>query len=97
MTKLPGLNTEEDGRGMGASKRMHEYYKGCHIYSGADLNANTDCWVPKADISWHEGGNRHSRLLAGPDDRFHTKAEAESYAIQMARKWVDDRTQGKQP
>ena len=41
--------------------------------------------------------NRSFVRIDGPDDLFHSKEEAESYAIQMARKWVDDLTQGKKP
>jgi hypothetical protein len=76
---------------------MYDYYNGCHIYSGASINANTHCWTPKAAVAWHERGARHSCSLVGPDDLLHSKEEAESYAIQMARKWVDDLTQGKKP
>jgi hypothetical protein len=53
------------------------------------LNLDTDCWIPKADVTWNEQGTQRRQLLAGPIDRFKIIDEAEIYAVEMARAWID--------
>jgi hypothetical protein len=68
---------------------MDEVYKSCRIHTAPQLNIATDCWVPTADISWDEKGREHHQRLAGPADRFKIIDQAESYALEMAKAWID--------
>jgi hypothetical protein len=68
---------------------MEELYKSRRIYTVPQLNLDTDCWIPKADVTWDERGTQRRQLLAGPTDRFKIIDEAEIYAVEMARAWID--------
>jgi hypothetical protein len=48
-----------------------------------------DCWIPKVDVSWEEQGARRHQLLTGPSDIFKIIDEAEVYAAEMAKAWID--------
>ena len=68
---------------------MEVIYKSRHIYSMPELNLETDCWIPNADVSWEEGGNTRRQLLIGPIGYFKIIDEAEIYAVEMAKTWID--------
>jgi hypothetical protein len=68
---------------------MPEEYKSRRIETSPQLNHDTDCWIPQADVSWHEQGQERRQLLAGPADRFKIIDEAETYAVEMAMAWID--------
>ena len=68
---------------------MDEVYKSRQIHTIPQLNPDTDCWVPQADVSWEEWGTRHRHLLGGPPDRFKIIDQAEIYALEMAKAWID--------
>jgi len=68
---------------------MEELYKARRIYSMPQLNLDTDCWIPKADVSWDEHGKQQHQLIAGPTDLFKIIEEAEIYAVEMAKSWID--------
>ena len=49
---------------------MDEVYKSRQIHTSPQLNQDTDCWIPQADVSWDEQGTKHRQLPGGPPDRF---------------------------
>jgi hypothetical protein len=68
---------------------MEVTYKSHHIHSVAELNLEMDCWIPQADVSWDEAGTKCRQLLTGPIGYFKTIDEAEIYAVEMAKTWID--------
>jgi hypothetical protein len=68
---------------------MDEFYKSRHIRTALRLDLDSDCWVPTADVSWNDHGRERHELLAGPPDFFKVLDEAEIYAVDMAKAWVD--------
>jgi hypothetical protein len=49
-------------------------------------------WRPKAIVATHEGGSVHTLpIVAHLDTTFATEAEANAYAVEMAKKWIDER------
>ena len=68
---------------------MEELYKSRQIHTMPQLNLDTDCWIPKADVSWDEHGRLHHQLIAGPSDLFKIIDDAEIYAVEMAKSWID--------
>jgi len=64
---------------------MDELYKSRYIHSLPVL----DRWVPKADVLWGERGTEQHELLTGPNDRFRIIDHAETYAVEMAKAWID--------
>jgi hypothetical protein len=50
-------------------------------------------WRPKAMVVTNEGGSVHTLpIVAHLDTTFATEREANSYAIEMAKKWIDERS-----
>jgi hypothetical protein len=47
-------------------------------------------WRPKAVVSIHEGGNVRIRPLTSFKEMRDTEADANTYALAMAKKWIDD-------
>ena len=68
---------------------MELVYMSRRIYTILELNVKTDCWIPKAKVSWDEHGKNHHHLLNGPSDRFKLLEDAEVYAIEMAQTWIE--------
>ncbi len=68
---------------------MDEVYKSRVIRTTPQLNLETDCWIPKDDVSWREEGTECHQTLAGPPDRFKIIDEAEINALEMAKAWID--------
>jgi hypothetical protein len=68
---------------------MDEVYKSRRIQTSPQLDHDTDCWVPQADVSWDEQGQERRQLLAGPSDHFKVIDQAEIYAVEMAMAWID--------
>ncbi len=49
-------------------------------------------WRPKALVSIHEGGSVRVHHVAAPLDVMRdTEADADACAVEMAKKWIDDR------
>ena len=67
---------------------MKVIYKSRHIHSVPELNLETDSWIPNADVSW-EGRTKCHQLLTGPIGYFKIIEEAEIYAVEMAKTWID--------
>lgn len=68
---------------------MNELYRGRYIRVAPQLNRDTDCWIPSADVFWEEQGERHHQNLIGQDHYFKIIDEAEIYAFDMAMTWID--------
>ena len=68
---------------------MAVIYKSRHIHSVPELDLETDCWVPRADVSWNQRGSEFHQLLVGPVGYFRIIDEAEIYAVEMAKTWID--------
>jgi len=49
-------------------------------------------WIPTAIISWEAGGRREVQTINSPE-RFADLKDAENFAIEMAKAWVDSRPQ----
>ena len=49
-------------------------------------------WHPKALVSIRDGGNVHEHhVTAPPDVVYATERDADAHAIEMAKKWIDER------
>ncbi len=68
---------------------MVKLYQSCRIHVVTQLNLDSDCWVPEAEVLWEEHGKRRHQRLKGPDDRFKIIDEAEIHAVEMAKSWID--------
>ena len=73
----------------GGEKPWRFIYKSCHVLTTPELNLDADCWIPKADVSWDEQGKPCHKLLTGRSDYFKIIDEAEVYAVEMAKAWID--------
>ena len=67
---------------------MEVIYKPRHIHSVPELSLETDSWIPNADVSW-EGRTKCHQLLTGPIGYFKIIDQAEIYAVEMAKTWID--------
>ena len=68
---------------------MELIYRSCHLLTITELNLDADCWIPKVDVSWEEQGAPRHQLLTGTSDIFKIIDEAEVYAVEMAKVWID--------
>ena len=68
---------------------MDLIYRSRQIHSLPELSLETDCWVPTAHVSWEQGGTKFHQLLRGPVGYFKIIDEAEVYALEMAKTWID--------
>jgi hypothetical protein len=68
---------------------MELIYRSCHVLTIPELNLDADCWIPKVDVSWEEQGAPRHQLLTGLSDVFKIIDEAEVYAVEMAKAWID--------
>jgi hypothetical protein len=51
---------------------------------------DTSVWSAKVVVSWSEGGTEKTNKFDGEVANFRSKAEAETYGIEFAKKWIDD-------
>jgi hypothetical protein len=49
-------------------------------------------WHPKAILLTHESGSRTLPIVAHVDISFGTEHEANVYAVEMTKKWIDERS-----
>jgi len=68
---------------------MSEIYQGRQINVVAELDLDADCWIPRADVVWEENGRQNHQRLTGPNGFFKIIDEAQIYAIEMAKSWID--------
>ena len=68
----------------------NQIYKGHLVVAFARFEKEVKRWVPMIHISWEDAAIPHSYRHKGPSDRFTTQQDAETFAIQIAKAWVDD-------
>ena len=68
---------------------MELIYRFCRVLTIPELNLDADCYIPKVDVSWEEQGAPRHQLLTGLSDIFKIIDEAEVYAVEMAKVWID--------
>jgi hypothetical protein len=68
---------------------MGEFYQGRTITVFAELDLDADCWIPTADVSWEEHGKQNHQRLTGLNGFFKVIDDAQTYAIEMAKAWID--------
>jgi hypothetical protein len=61
------------------------------IIAFGQFDKDTQRWTPVADISWHSATGYESHTLKDSVHCFGTKQEAETFAIEAAKAWVDAR------
>jgi hypothetical protein len=55
--------------------------------------ADGELWHPKASVVTHKGESVLTLpIVAHLDTTFATEAEANTYAVEMAKKWIDERS-----
>jgi hypothetical protein len=65
------------------------YYKGRLIVAYATLHPSTNLWSAGAEITWKKDAERLSYTIGGLAERFPSAAEAERFAVELARRWID--------
>ncbi|HWP57862.1 MAG TPA: hypothetical protein VNL14_08245 [Candidatus Acidoferrales bacterium] len=66
-----------------------DFYKGYAINASAVTDdADSQGYIPKAEIFWHDGAERKCQALIETARRFRTPREAEIFAIQMSKIWI---------
>ena len=65
------------------------YYNDRLIVAFASLNPSDKRWSGGAEITWKRDGRRHSHSIGGLADRFKTSADAERFAMNLAKTWID--------
>ena len=65
------------------------YYNDRLIIAYASINQSTKLWSAGAEITWKRDGARQSHTMGGLADRFKTAEEAERFAINLAKTWID--------
>jgi len=66
-------------------------YKDCLIIATGRFDKDKELRMPIADISWHSATGRESHTIQDSVHCFGTKQEAEAFAIEAAKTWVDAR------
>ena len=66
-------------------------YKDCLIIAIGQFDKDKELRMPIADISWHSATGRESHTIQDSVHCFGTKQEAEAFAIEAAKTWVDAR------
>ena len=68
---------------------MRELYQGRSIRVVAELDLDSDCWIPTADVAWEDNGKQNHHRLTGQNGFFKIIDEAQIYATEMAKSWID--------
>jgi len=66
-------------------------YKDCLIIATGRFDKDKELRMPIADISWHSATGRESHTIQDSVHCFGSKQEAEAFAIEAAKTWVDAR------
>ena len=66
-------------------------YKDCLIIATGRFDKDKELRMPIADISWHSATGRESHTIQDSVHCFGIKQEAEAFAIEAAKTWVDAR------
>jgi hypothetical protein len=66
-------------------------YKG-RVIEAQSYESDGGSWRPKAMVSTEEGGGVRTHPVSAPlAVLFATERDANAYAVEMAKKWIDDR------
>ena len=69
-------------------------YRG-HFIDVQSFESDGARWRPKAIVSIYLGGTVHTRMVAAPIDvLFDSEVAADTHALAMAKKWIDDNSSG---
>jgi hypothetical protein len=61
------------------------------VIEAQSYKSDSGRWRPQALVSIHEGGSLRTHLVPAPLERvFHTEADADAHAVEMAKRWIDD-------
>ena len=64
-------------------------YRG-HFIEVQSYQSDGNRWRPKVVVSAYSGGALHQKILSAPIDvLFDSEAEADTYSLAMAKKWID--------
>jgi len=67
-------------------------YRG-HIIDVQSFESEGKWWRPKAVVSIYHGGTVHTKMVAAPIDvMFDSEVAADTYSLEMAKKWIDDKS-----
>jgi hypothetical protein len=67
------------------------HYKGW-VIEAQSYKSDGNRWRPKALVSVYQGGSVRVHQVPAPlDATYDTEQDANTYAVAMAKKWVDDR------
>jgi len=69
-------------------------YKDFFIIATGQFDKQKELRMPIADISWHSASGYESHTIQDSVHCFGTKQEAEAFAIEAAKTWVDARVNG---
>jgi hypothetical protein len=69
---------------------MDQVYESYRIQTSASQDLETGCWTPYGLILLEKLGGYIQHSITGPKNIFKTRDAAESYALQMAKWWIDD-------
>lgn len=70
---------------------MAERYRNHLILVKADFDSYSRFWNVRAHIQFNQHVTFRDVLITGPKETFRSQKRAESYIIQEAKKWVDNR------
>lgn len=71
------------------AKMANLYYNDRLIIAFASLNQSDKQWSAGAEITWKQGGQRHSHTIGGLTDRFKSSEDAETFVVNLAKAWID--------
>jgi hypothetical protein len=66
-------------------------YKDFLIIATGFFDKDTGVWLPIVDISWWSAAGRGSHTINESVRSFVGKQEAETFAVETAKAWVDER------
>jgi hypothetical protein len=69
-------------------------YRDFLIIATGLFDKDTGVWLPMVDISWWSAAGRGSHTINDPVHSFVAKQEAETFAVEIAKAWVDERLRG---
>ncbi len=67
-------------------------YKNCHIRGESFQREKNGTWIPQYTLMRHETGSKGKEFPSSQyqfNEAFPTESEADEYALQKAREWID--------
>ena len=72
-------------------------YKDFLIIAFGMFDKDKDLWIPRVDVSWRSASGRQSHTVNDSINCFGSKLEAETFALDIAKAWIDARPTEKEP